>query len=165
MNKDTLSTILSVGALILACVGIYMASGRKELEAKLDSSIATMNDRLTTSENQYMSVDGRITSLIQQVQKAITTMDERVKQLETRSNEMANALKQPPKAADGKAKVADGKGKAGDKPVAEGAYKVKSGDTLGKIAKAHNTTIAAIEKANPGLNSKKLKVGQTIQVK
>ena len=158
MNKDTLSTILSVGALILACVGIYMASGRKELEQKLDQNLVTINDRLTTSENQYMSVDGRITSLIQQVQKAITTMDERVKQLETRSTEMAKAITQP-KAAEGKT------AKAGDKPVAEGSYKVKSGDSLGKIAKAHNTTIAAIEKANPGLNSKKLKIGQTIKIK
>jgi LysM repeat protein len=157
MNKDTLSTILSVGALILACVGIYMASGRKELEQKLDSNLVTINDRLTTSENQYMSVDGRITSLIQQVQKAITTMDERVKQLETRSTEMAKSMAQP--------KAAEGKAKAGDQPAAAGSYKIKSGDTLGKIAKANNTTTAAIQKANPSLNPKKLKIGQTIKLK
>ena len=42
-------------------------------------------------------------------------------------------------------------------------YTVKSGDSLTKIAKAHGTTVKAIETAN-GMTTTKLKVGQKIKV-
>ncbi|KAL8997682.1 MAG: hypothetical protein Q9169_003089 [Polycauliona sp. 2 TL-2023] len=44
------------------------------------------------------------------------------------------------------------------------SYTIKSGDTLFEIAKAHNTTVAAIEKLNPGLNPKTLQIGQKIKL-
>ncbi|KAI4283148.1 MAG: hypothetical protein L6R38_002371 [Xanthoria sp. 2 TBL-2021] len=43
-------------------------------------------------------------------------------------------------------------------------YTIKKGDTLYEIAKAHNTTVEAIEKANPGINPKTLQIGQVIQL-
>jgi LysM repeat protein len=43
-------------------------------------------------------------------------------------------------------------------------YKVVSGDNFGKIAAKHHITISALEKANPGLDPKKLQVGKTIKV-
>lgn len=42
--------------------------------------------------------------------------------------------------------------------------KVKSGDTLGAIARRHHTTVAHIKKLN-GLRSDALSVGQTLRVK
>jgi LysM repeat protein len=42
-------------------------------------------------------------------------------------------------------------------------YTVKSGDTLGKIAKHHGTTVKAIENAN-GLSTTKIKVGQKLKI-
>ena len=47
--------------------------------------------------------------------------------------------------------------------VGAGEYAVKSGDSLGKIAKAHGTTIKAIKEAN-GLTSDALKVGQKLKL-
>ncbi|KAL8913026.1 MAG: hypothetical protein Q9171_002094 [Xanthocarpia ochracea] len=44
------------------------------------------------------------------------------------------------------------------------SYTIKAGDTLYEIAKAHDTTVAAIEKANPGINPKTLQVGQVIRL-
>jgi LysM repeat protein len=43
------------------------------------------------------------------------------------------------------------------------SYTVKSGDTLTKIAKAHGTTVKAIESAN-GFSTTKIKVGQKIKI-
>ena len=42
-------------------------------------------------------------------------------------------------------------------------YTVKSGDTLTKIAKAHGTTVKAIESAN-GLSTTKIKVGEKLKI-
>tara|TARA_R100000805_G_C3588763_1_gene91061 strand:+ start:107 stop:820 length:714 start_codon:yes stop_codon:yes gene_type:complete len=45
-------------------------------------------------------------------------------------------------------------------PKTKGAYTIKKGDTLGSIAKARGTTVAAILKANPGIKDKnKIRAG------
>ena len=43
-------------------------------------------------------------------------------------------------------------------------YEVVGGDTLGKIAKAHGVSLKALEAANPGVDSKKLKIKQKINI-
>jgi len=43
-------------------------------------------------------------------------------------------------------------------------YKVVKGDTFSKIAKAHHITVSAMVKANPGVDSAHLKIGQVLQV-
>lgn len=43
-------------------------------------------------------------------------------------------------------------------------YKVKSGDTLGKIANKYDTPLNLIVKANPGLDVDKIRVGQTLMI-
>lgn len=42
---------------------------------------------------------------------------------------------------------------------------IKSGENFGVLAKKYGTTVAAIQKLNPDVNSSKLKVGQKIRVK
>jgi LysM repeat protein len=44
------------------------------------------------------------------------------------------------------------------------SYNVVKGDTMTKIAKAHNVTLAALAKANPEVDSSRLKIGQPIQI-
>lgn len=43
-------------------------------------------------------------------------------------------------------------------------YVVVAGDTLGKIAKAHGVSLKALEAANPGVDSKKLKINQKLVI-
>ena len=45
---------------------------------------------------------------------------------------------------------------------ADGAYVIKSGDNFGKIAPQFGVTVAEILAANPGVDPRKLKVGQKI---
>ena len=57
-----------------------------------------------------------------------------------------------------------------EKAAAEAAaaqyYKIRSGDTLDKIARRHGTSVKAICRLNPGLTTKTvLKIGRTIRVK
>lgn len=46
----------------------------------------------------------------------------------------------------------------------DGSYVIKSGDTFGKIAAQYGVSIADIQKANPGVDPRKLHVGQKIVV-
>lgn len=47
----------------------------------------------------------------------------------------------------------------GDEPV---RHKIVRGDTLGALAQRHGTSVRAIEALNPGVDSRRLKVGQEI---
>ena len=49
-------------------------------------------------------------------------------------------------------------------PRRGGVVVVKSGDTLEIIAKAHTTTVAALQKANPGVQPERLKVGSSLRL-
>ncbi len=50
------------------------------------------------------------------------------------------------------------------KPPATTEYVVVTGDTLGKIAKRNNISLKALEDANPGVDSKHLKVKQKLVI-
>lgn len=45
-----------------------------------------------------------------------------------------------------------------------GTYRVKPGDTLSTIAAAHGLKASALSKANPGVDAKRLQIGQKIQI-
>src|ERR1019366_4160674 len=49
-------------------------------------------------------------------------------------------------------------------PVLGSEYSIVKGDTFEKIAKAHGVSTKAIEDANPGVDPKKLKIAQKIQI-
>ncbi|MFN7678216.1 MAG: LysM peptidoglycan-binding domain-containing protein [Cyanobacteriota bacterium] len=49
-------------------------------------------------------------------------------------------------------------------PRRGGVVVIKSGDTLETIAKAHNTTVAALQKLNPSVKPENLKVGSTLRL-
>lgn len=52
---------------------------------------------------------------------------------------------------------------AGEAATADGSYKVKTGDTLIKIASSHHTTVRALRAAN-NLRTDNIKVGQTLKI-
>lgn len=63
-------------------------------------------------------------------------------------------------------KISSGASTSAVKPANTSTYKVKSGDTLSKIAKKHGTTVSAIQKLNPSIkNINKIRVGQVIKIK
>jgi serine-type D-Ala-D-Ala carboxypeptidase/endopeptidase (penicillin-binding protein 4) len=50
-------------------------------------------------------------------------------------------------------------------PAAAGrTYQIRQGDTLDGIARRHGTTVAAIQRANPGINPSRIRPGQTIRL-
>ena len=49
-------------------------------------------------------------------------------------------------------------------PAAAGKYRVKQGDYPAKIAKEHGITTDALMRANPGLDPKRLQIGQEINL-
>lgn len=49
-------------------------------------------------------------------------------------------------------------------PAGARTYRVRPGDSFDRIARQHGTTVAALERANPGVNPRRIQPGQTIRL-
>jgi len=49
-------------------------------------------------------------------------------------------------------------------PGKPGVYTIKSGDTLGKVAAAYKISLSKLQAANPGVDSRRLRIGQQIVI-
>jgi rare lipoprotein A len=47
---------------------------------------------------------------------------------------------------------------------AAGTYRVRAGDSLWTVARAHGTTVTALQRANPGVRARALRVGQRLHL-
>ncbi len=124
-----------------------------QLEA---NSKALAND-FKTFKDYYNENSAAQQKLLQRVTALESALDQQHLALEQFSHALtaiADALQIKENPADAKPAAASASGKT---------YKVKNGDSLGTIAKEHQTTISEIKKLN-NLNNDKIIIGQTLKL-
>lgn len=52
----------------------------------------------------------------------------------------------------------------GEEPAATQTHRIRSGETLSHLARQYGVTVGDIERANPGLNARRIQVGQTVRI-
>jgi len=146
--------VLAVIGIVLGGAGLYSSlSGREAVDAvkaKMDSDLGAA-----------AQLDNEVRTLAGRSQNAFTTLTHEVDSLrEQLSNTVAKAAS--PTKVEG-----EKKGEKTEQPLdPNGTYhKIKPGDFLSRVAKQYGTTVDAIMKLNPGLDSKHMKLGQKIRVK
>jgi LysM repeat protein len=102
-------------------------------------------------------VGGQVRSLEVQTQRALTVIASQVEALAARSVRPTNAV--PERVTGG------GGGTRTEAPAGPGGvHAIKSGETLAVVAKKYGVSVEAIMKANPSVDSRRLKVGQKIKI-
>jgi LysM repeat protein len=156
--------IVGALALVLSAVALVKLSAVKTLKADVDAVSAhvdSMASDVRTAGEKADRASSSLNNLATQTQRGFDAVTAEIGNIRTDVNKLATA-KPAGKAPKDGAAVKDGA--APDKPGPGGDYTIKAGDGLAKIAKAHGVTLAALEAANPGIDSKKLKVGQKINL-
>jgi LysM repeat protein len=168
--SPTTYIIAGVAALgiILGGVGFYSGSAAKKSAAQLDQRIADLEQRLTTTADEATKIDGQLRDLYTKTQTAFGQVGTEIQGLK---DQLVKKPAPAPVVAQGGGAVKTGKepvDAGGPAPVvgkpAGGEYKIVSGDTFAKISKKTGKSLSALEKANPGVNPARLKVGQTIKL-
>jgi LysM repeat protein len=77
---------------------------------------------------------------------------------------LQEAAKPAPKLAKAPKSGPAAEGSAPGTVSSDGTYTIKSGDSLAKIARANGVSLSDLEAANPGVDPKRLKVGQKINL-
>ncbi|MBL9189158.1 MAG: LysM peptidoglycan-binding domain-containing protein [Opitutaceae bacterium] len=169
---DTISrennSMLPVAAVILGGVAlllggyavISLSKANKAIEAhetklaRVEAVESAANSAAAAADKAARDVQG----LTRSTQDAVTQLANELSSQRTSLTKLEDAAKKPV--------VADKGGKKSGEPAVAGAneYIVKAGDTGTKISKATGASVSDIEAVNPGLDWRKLKVGQKLKL-
>jgi LysM repeat protein len=160
--------IVGALALILSIVALVKISGlnKKVTEdlANFGGQISSMQSSVQGATDTANKANTGISNLQRATQQAVDTISTEINNIKVEMNKLVTAKAAPAP----KEKGAKGaKGAAADEgaPAGPGGdYAVKAGDTLNKIAKAHGVSLSALEAANPGVDSRRLKIGQKLAI-
>jgi LysM repeat protein len=121
------------------------AAAAGSLSAKLDATSSKLDAFIAEAQN-----------VLTKYSQAITADDAKITEL---SDSIAKIGK-------GSAPATRGGGQTASNVVAGqgGTHTIASGDTFSTLARRYNVTLKAIEDANPGVDSSKLRVGQVITI-
>lgn len=123
--------------------------GTANVEGKV-TGLESINKGIIADISQLKTHANDSSTALAQYKQKISELEKNIAQLSQNIEHLQTALRSLTEALGGS--VADGK-----------AYKVKTGDSLEKIAKAHGTTIKAIKELN-NLSKDRIVVGQTLQM-
>jgi LysM repeat protein len=115
-------------------------------------NIETINKGIIGDIGQLKTHANDTSTVLAEYKKKISDLEKTVSQLSQNIEHLQAALRSLTEAVAGPSTVDSGK-----------TYRVKSGDSLEKIARAHNTTIKAIKELNK-LSHDRIVIGQTLQI-
>lgn len=165
--------ILAVIAVVLAAVALSRASSLgKQLDsvaalaARVDTMEASVKRVSDDSAKNVNNLRGTYDRYFDQINTEFANLRTQINKVSLDTKEMMDkaASAPAPKASSG------GTGGSGAPAVApgtlasDGTYVIKSGDTLSKIAASFGVSLAELQAANPGVDSRRLHVGQKIVV-
>ena len=152
--------LAGVLGLLLGGVALYKVNSLgKRVPENLPDQLASLESSSSTAATAADKASKDIVQLTRSTQAAFDSIGPEIGNLKasiTKLEEAAKARTAAPKAV----------GKGGEaRPVGPGEYVVKPGDTGTKIAKAVGVSITELEAANPGIDWRRLRVGQTVKTK
>jgi LysM repeat protein len=161
----------AVLALVLGIVGLMQASkANKELAALKDlpATVSAADQKATTAATDARAAKANVVSLQAQMERALSDQFADIRGNIARVEDMAKQALERPAAATPRGGGDAGGGGTGVVTAppgsldADGAYVIKTGDTFGKIAPQFGVSVSEIVAANPGVDPRRLKVGQKI---
>ncbi|HSX12372.1 MAG TPA: LysM peptidoglycan-binding domain-containing protein [Rhabdochlamydiaceae bacterium] len=178
--RDQSETDYVIAELRSEIVDLKQQTKHHEMEFQLlDEKLDKVSVSKTTDVSHKIN-DAKLERRVAELERALVKMKEELKELVSYANQSNSSLmqarekllsceKQITHQSDVLNEVAKLKGtlsslsKAMQEPSSSKTYKVRSGDSLEKIARQHNSTIDLIKKVN-GLNSDTIMIGQELKI-
>jgi len=183
------AVLVALVSLALGWMGLSRAtaleSELKRLE-ELASSDSGLEDAVQANKEGLDKLSNSVNGFSKNVNKAITDIGSDIKKVRSNVNKalieagtakkMVQELEEkgvqvsvvPSRSSASGSRAASSSSPAQKAPDAapgkSGVYTIKSGDTLGKIAAAYKITLSQLQAANPGIDPRRLRIGQQIRV-
>lgn len=149
-NNSFVPTVLAIVAIVIGGVALFFGMSAHKLEMQMNGMADDLNQRMADVAQQTDSMQAGLQSLERQTRQSFIAVAGEIKSMQagpkSASVPAAAAAGSPATAADA------------------GVYKIKAGDTLDRVAKAHGLPTEALLKANSGVDPRRLKVDQKIKI-
>lgn len=162
--------VLALLGCVLGGIGLYVANQNRNLVASLEAQLvdrdagaealgedtAALARRLVALEAALASQEEELAAMSGEVNRAVQTLRQeiqRTRDLIGQRTAGAPTTTAPPSAAVPVPPVLSGQ-----------TYTVQPGDTLGRIARDHGVSLRALQDANPGVDPRRLQIGQVLQL-
>ena len=148
--------------LVLGAIGLQTGLKARKDVTRLEEKITTLNSDIATTYPTRAEVQ----QVVKDIGSGIGVLQEQIRADQAQLailTQRVSAVKSPGKAEKGgakEAKIADDSSPAGE----SGTYAIKSGDTFRTIAQQYGVGIQALVAANPGIDPRRLKIGQKIKL-
>lgn len=153
-SNNMFMSALAVVAVILGGAGVYFGVSARNLQTQLATRTDTIEQRVETVVQDTERISAHVGGWEGQAERRLAMIDAQLGTIQARFAKPAEAASD--KASGGvKKETPAGPG---------GVYVIKAGDTLGSVAKKHGVSLDALMRANPGMDSRRLKVGQNVKL-
>jgi LysM repeat protein len=168
---DTISrennSMLPIGAAIVGALGLLLGLYSSVTVSKVKTQVAAQQEKVdkiddiqataSSASSKADAAKASIDSVAKQTQDAFTAVGNSIGTIQAQLTKMEESQKRPA--------AAHGARGHGEPAVAgPGEYVVKPGDSGRKIARANGCTLSELEAVNPGIDWRRLKVGQKIKL-
>jgi LysM repeat protein len=174
ISRESNSSYLPVAGVLVGVVALILGIAALAKVSSLGKKVPDdLQDRLTSVETDARNASAAadkatkgVDSLQRSSQAAFDSIGPEIGGLKDSVKKLEDAQKAHATARQAKADGATAKKGEGSAAAAgPGEYVVKAGDTGSKIARETGVSLSELEAANPGIDWKKLKVGQSIKTK
>jgi hypothetical protein len=139
---------------------IARSSGQRASVQDFSGQMLDLQAQQQVLREEIGRYDAQLKQQREQTQLAFNTVSKEIKA----NRDLINAMGSGQRSV-GVARSASSNSSLGDSGVASGkAYTIQAGDTFSKIAKEFSLSLDALIQANPGVDPRKLKVGQEIRL-
>jgi LysM repeat protein len=170
-----LGAILGGIGLIVGIIGAVQArAAKKEIAALRTDLEGRVSDAETAASTARGNADRalqvaqgagqRIDQVVAQTRGAMEQVGTEFAAIRSDLTKITTAMAARPAPAPSQGGTSSGPTVAPGSIGPDGTYAVKSGDTLSGIARQFNVSVADIEKANPGVDSRRLAIGQKLKI-
>ncbi len=173
---DTISrennSMLPVGGIIVGVIALLLGGYSAITLSKVNRQLAehdtkvgeieALKAQVSTAADSGAKAARDVQGLQRSMQDAFNQVGPELARLGGEVTKLQEAAKKPAPAPETTKGGATKKG--GPVEAGPGEYVIKSGDTLAKVARAKNISLADLQAVNPGVNSSALKVGQKIKL-
>jgi LysM repeat protein len=173
ISRDSSSSYLPVAGVLAGLLALIIGIAALVKVSSLGKRVPEdLQDRLTSAESDARNAAAAadkagkdIVSLTHSTQSAFDSIGPEIGGLKDSVKKLEDAAKAHVEARHAKAGGDGVKKEKGENAAGPGEYVVKPGDTGTKIAKETGVSLTELEAVNPGIDWKKLKVGQAIKTK
>ena len=143
---------------------------------EIEASIASFENRMTGAGNEFVKLNRQDRQIGQDLQQGLENLQREIGRNRTQINALGEQVEEvgtrlasrpapaPVQSIASNSSADTAPATPAATPPPDGVHVIQAGDTLSRVAVQYGISLSALERANPGVDSRRLRIGQHIYI-